>query len=64
MRRRYVPLFDMNANGMARGPKSAPITPQNTGFAPRRFAIWWQATILIIFTANITNTNDMLRSVF
>jgi hypothetical protein len=41
----------MNANGIANGPKIAPMTPQNTGFAPRDLAMKWQVKILAKFSA-------------
>jgi hypothetical protein len=31
--------FAMNANGIANGPRMAPITPQNAGLAPRDLAM-------------------------
>ena len=34
-----APGFEKNTNGIASGPNSAPMTPQNTDLAPRRFAI-------------------------
>jgi len=46
--------FAKNANGIARGPKIAPITPQNTGLDLRFFAIKWQIKILTMFATNNT----------
>lgn len=41
----YVRRPERSTNGIARGPNSAPIAPQNTGGAPRFFAALWQKTI-------------------
>jgi hypothetical protein len=45
----------MNANGMARGPKNAPINPQKTGLAPRSLAILWQARMDARSTSTTTS---------
>ncbi len=44
--------LDIKENGIARGPKTAPITLQKTGLLPRLFAMAWQN---IIDTANTTD---------
>jgi len=45
---RYELCFAAKTNGIARGPNTTPMTPQNTGSAPLLFATKWQITPLTI----------------